>query len=63
MERSVRFGRADRIIKIGFWANAFLMIMKLLAGYFGGSEAVFADGMESACDFIAILSTLSLIHI
>jgi len=58
MERSVRFGRADRIIKIGFWANAFLMIMKLLAGYFGGSEAVFADGMESACDFIAILSTM-----
>jgi cation diffusion facilitator family transporter len=34
------------------------MIMKLLAGYFGGSEAVFADGMESACDFIALLSTM-----
>ncbi len=58
MERSERFGRADRIISIGFWVNAFLMIMKLLAGYFGGSEAVFADGMESACDFIAILSTM-----
>lgn len=58
MERSERFGRADRIIAIGFWANAFLMIMKLLAGYFGGSEAVFADGMESACDFIAILATM-----
>jgi len=58
MERSERFGRADRIISIGFWANAFLMIMKLLAGYYGGSEAVFADGMESACDFIALLSTM-----
>jgi cation diffusion facilitator family transporter len=58
MERSVRFGRADRIIMIGFWVNAFLMVMKLLAGYFGGSEAVFADGMESACDFIALLSTM-----
>jgi cation diffusion facilitator family transporter len=58
MERSERFGRADRIISIGFWVNAFLMILKLLAGYFGGSEAVFADGMESACDFIAILSTM-----
>lgn len=58
MERSERFGRADRIIAIGFWANAFLMVMKLLAGYFGGSEAVFADGMESACDFIALLSTM-----
>lgn len=58
MERSERFGRADRIITIGFWVNAFLMVMKLLAGYFGGSEAVFADGMESACDFIALLSTM-----
>lgn len=58
MERSERFGRADRIISIGFWINAFLMIMKLFAGYFGGSEAVFADGMESACDFIALLSTM-----
>jgi len=58
MERSERFGRADRIISIGFWVNALLMIMKLLAGYFGGSEAVFADGMESACDFIALLSTM-----
>jgi cation diffusion facilitator family transporter len=58
MERSERFSRADRIIAIGFWGNAFLMVMKLLAGYFGGSEAVFADGMESACDFIALLSTM-----
>jgi cation diffusion facilitator family transporter len=32
--------------------------MKLLAGHFGHSGAVFADGMESACDFIAILSTM-----
>jgi len=58
MERSERFGRADRIISIGFWVNAFLMVMKLMAGYFGSSEAVFADGMESACDFIALLSTM-----
>lgn len=63
MERAERFSRADRIIKIGFWINAFLMIMKLLAGYFGNSEAVFADGMESACDFIAILSTMIALHI
>lgn len=49
---------ADRIITIGFWINAILMVMKLLAGYFGNSEAVLADGMESACDFVAMLSTL-----
>jgi cation diffusion facilitator family transporter len=58
MERDERFGRADRVIQVGFWINAVLMIMKLLAGYYGNSEAVFADGVESACDFIAILSTL-----
>lgn len=58
MERSERYGKADYIIQVGFWVNAFLMVMKLAAGYYGGSEAVFADGMESACDFIAILSTM-----
>jgi cation diffusion facilitator family transporter len=58
MERDERFGRADRVIAVGFWINAFLMIMKLLAGHFGSSEAVFADGVESACDFIAILATM-----
>jgi cation diffusion facilitator family transporter len=63
MERAERFGMADRIIQTGFWVNAFLMVMKLLAGYFGSSEAVFADGMESACDFIAILATMIALRI
>ncbi len=58
MERSERFGNAGRVIKIGFWVNAGLMIMKLLAGYFGKSEAVFADGLESAADFIALGSSM-----
>lgn len=58
MDRDERFSRADRVISVGFWINAFLMVMKLLAGYFGKSEAVFADGLESACDFIAIFATM-----
>ncbi|MDA8123811.1 MAG: cation diffusion facilitator family transporter [Deltaproteobacteria bacterium] len=58
MNRSARFGMADRVIAIGFWINACLMAVKLLAGYFGHSEAVFADGLESACDFIALLATM-----
>jgi cation diffusion facilitator family transporter len=37
--------------------------MKLLAGHFGGSEAVFADGLESACDFVAILATMIALRI
>jgi len=58
MQRNERFDSADRIIKIGFWVNAFLMVMKLSAGYWGHSGAVFADGIESACDFVAIFATM-----
>src|SRR5664279_2767416 len=58
MQRNERFDSADRIIKIGFWVNAVLMILKMSAGYWGHSEAVFADGIESACDFVAIFSTM-----
>jgi cation diffusion facilitator family transporter len=39
------------------------MVMKLLAGHFGGSEAVFADGLESACDFVAILAVMIALRI
>jgi cation diffusion facilitator family transporter len=58
MDRYERFGMADKVIAIGFWINAILMVMKLLAGHFGNSEAVFADGMESAADFVAILASM-----
>lgn len=58
MQRNERFDSADRIIKIGFWVNAVLMVIKLSAGYWGHSDAVFADGIESACDFIAIFATM-----
>lgn len=63
VDRHERFGSADRVIQVGFWANAGLMTMKLLAGHFGRSEAVFADGMESAADFIAILSSMIALRI
>jgi cation diffusion facilitator family transporter len=58
VQRQERFGRADKAMQIGFWANAVLMVIKLLAGHFGRSEAVFADGVESACDFVAIFATM-----
>jgi len=58
VHRDERFSRADALIKLGFWINALLMVMKLSAGYYGRSEAVFADGVESAADFIAILTTM-----
>jgi len=58
MQRDERFDKADQIIQVGFWVNAVLMLMKLAAGHWGSSDAVFADGIESACDFIAIGSTM-----
>jgi len=63
MLRHERFGKAQRVIWVGFWINALLMVMKLLAGYFGKSGAVFADGIESACDFVAILATMIALRI
>lgn len=58
MQRKERFDTADRIITTGLWINVVLMFFKLGAGYWGRSDAVFADGIESACDFVAIFSTM-----
>jgi len=58
MQRNERFDSAERIIKVGFWVNTVLMLFKLSAGYWGHSDAVFADGIESACDFVAIFATM-----
>ena len=63
MERQERFNSATRVLQIGFWINAGLMALKLLAGYFGRSEAVFADGLESAADFIALLGGMIALRI
>jgi cation diffusion facilitator family transporter len=63
LQREERFSYADRVIKIGFWSNALLMALKLMAGHFGKSEAVFADGLESACDMVAIFATMLALRI
>jgi cation diffusion facilitator family transporter len=63
LQREERFSHADRVIKIGFWGNALLMALKLAAGHFGKSEAVFADGLESACDLVAIFATMLALRI
>jgi cation diffusion facilitator family transporter len=63
VNRLERFGSASRVIQIGFMVNLALMVMKLLAGHFGRSEAVFADGMESAADLIAMVSSMAAIRI
>ena len=63
MHREQRFSSAERIIRTGFWVNAVLMVIKLAAGHWGRSDAVFADGIESACDFVALLFTLAALRL
>lgn len=63
MNRQERFDRAEHVIWLGFWLNAFLMLMKLGAGWYGKSEAVFADGLESLCDLVAISSAMIALRI
>jgi cation diffusion facilitator family transporter len=56
--RQKRFADADRVIKTGLWLTVLLTVLKLSCGHFGGSEAVFADGVEGACDFVTIISAM-----
>lgn len=63
MGREERFAEAERVIRTGFWINAVLMVVKLAAGHYGGSEAVFADGVESGCDFVVLLLTMVALRI
>jgi divalent metal cation (Fe/Co/Zn/Cd) transporter len=42
MKREERFNEADNVIKIGFWVNAALMVVKLAAGYWGRAESIAA---------------------
>jgi cation diffusion facilitator family transporter len=57
MQERERFYSAERVIRTGFILTLVLMTAKLLAGSLGNSEAVFADGLENGCDFIAIIAS------
>ena len=59
--RQERFRQAETMVRIGLAVNALLMVAKLAAGRLGHSGALFADGVESACDLAisaAALATL-----
>ena len=47
---SQRLERGTRTAKLGLLVNAFLAIIKLLAGIFGHSYALIADAIESSGD-------------
>lgn len=52
MEPNQRYKESSRVIWIGLWINAFLSVLKLLAGIFGRSRAVVADAVHSVSDIV-----------
>jgi len=63
LKRQMAFSIAGRAITIGLWINVILMVVKLLSGHFGHSEAVFADGLESATDLLAMIAGMAALKI
>ena len=55
--------RIRNTVKIGCAVNALLMVLKLSAGYFGHSDALFADGFHSLNDVAADLIMLFFVGI
>lgn len=44
---------ARKVTWVGFWVNAALGVLKVLAGIFGRSSAMVADGVHSFSDFVS----------
>ena len=40
-----------RVTLVGFWVNAVLMVLKIIFGIIGHSDALVADGVHSLSDF------------
>lgn len=55
----VRLGR--HVTWVGFWTNAALSVLKILAGIFGRSSAMIADGVHSASDLLTDVAVLIVI--
>ena len=51
--RTKRYDQGIKITLIGFLANVILTAGKLLAGIFGNSSAIIADGIHSLSDFVS----------
>lgn len=43
--------RIRHVTLVGFWINAVLMVLKILFGIIGHSDALVADGVHSLSDF------------
>ncbi len=62
-ENAENAGRIRKVVKVGCLVNALLMILKLSVGYFGHSDALFADGFHSLNDVAADLIMLVFVGI
>jgi cation diffusion facilitator family transporter len=62
-EMTARESMAKKVAVISLIGNMVLTIGKLLVGWFGNSEAVFADGVHSGADVFASLIVLVVIKI
>lgn len=47
-----------RVTWIGFWLNVALSILKIIAGIFGHSQAIIADGIHSVSDTVTDLAVI-----
>lgn len=54
---------ARRVTWVGFWVNAFLGVAKIIAGIFGRSSAMVADGVHSFSDFVTDIIVIVFIGI
>ncbi|MDE6638188.1 MAG: cation diffusion facilitator family transporter [Muribaculaceae bacterium] len=57
----VKIGR--HVTWVGFWTNAGLSVLKILAGVFGRSSAMIADGVHSASDLVTDIAVLIVIGV
>ncbi|MDE6528995.1 MAG: cation diffusion facilitator family transporter, partial [Muribaculaceae bacterium] len=60
-EQAVRLAR--HVTWVGFWMNALLGVIKVLAGVFGRSAAMVADGVHSFSDFVTDIIVLIFVGI
>lgn len=61
VSEEVRLGR--HVTWVGFWTNAGLSVLKILAGIFGRSSAMIADGVHSASDLVTDVAVLIVIGV
>lgn len=56
IQKEIRLGR--HVTLVGLWSNLLLAVLKILAGFFGRSSAMIADGVHSASDLLTDLLVL-----